>query len=643
MQQCPDSLLGDEHALLALAGVAAWKYFFDGQFDFSPAMYDMFELEPGCTGQDVLARYHPDDRNYVTRGIAKTFATKGTLSSHYRIQLPSGNIRQILSRATYKNGEKGPEVVGVNIDVTSHFNEMKIDFEEVRRFKFISENARDLIFRYTSDGVFTFVSPAVKPILGYEPEELVGRSVFDFIDPTAHPKASQALNSIIMSKGSSGPTEVLSIRKDGSRVWLEGNPRPAHNVFGELIEWVDVLRDISERKDAERALVKALAEADAAAEAKSQFLANMSHELRTPLTSIIGFSDLLSREEMLPEHSRDFVNKISRASRTLLNVVNDVLDLSKLESGALELDFTSFNPVRLIEDAISLLAPQAESKGLDIQFQVEPPLCGVAQSWLHGDDMRINQVLLNLLSNAIKFTDNGTIAVNVSAQPRGASRMLLTISVADSGVGMSADQLAKLFDRFSQADGSISRRYGGTGLGLAISRRLMELMGGSISVESEPGRGSCFTVEVELDVSEPVEEAARESAVQLDRSINILLAEDHPANRELLGALLKDSGVKLSFATNGAEALSMMSEGENDFDLVLMDIQMPVMDGVSATKAIRQLKGRGATVPIIALSANVLPGQIRQYEQDDFSGHVGKPINVGVLFAAISNALHVTT
>ncbi|MFN7263922.1 MAG: response regulator, partial [Phenylobacterium sp.] len=176
--------------------------------------------------------------------------------------------------------------------------------------------------------------------------------------------------------------------------------------------------------------------------------------------------------------------------------------------------------------------------------------------------------------------------------------------------------------------------------GLAISRRLMELMGGSISVESEPGRGSCFTVKLELDVSDPVEEVAREASVELDRSINILLAEDHPANRELVAAFLKDSGVKLSFATNGAEALAMVSR--NDYDLVLMDIQMPVMDGVSATKAIRQLQGRGATLPIIALSANVLPGQIRQYEQDGFTGHVGKPINVGALFAAISSALHVT-
>ncbi len=640
MQQCPESLMGDEHALLGLAGVAAWKYFIDGRFDFSHAMYEMFELEPGCTSHDVVARYHPDDRNYVTRSLTRAFATKSPVSTHYRILLPSGEIRQVLSRALSRTGKDGLEIVGVNIDVTSHLNEMKVDLEEVRRFKFISENTRDLIIRYSSDGTFRFVSPAAKSMLGYDPEDLVGTSIFDLIDRTEHPRAAEALNRIIMSKGSPGPVEVLIKRKDGSRVWLEGNLRPAHNVFGELIEWVDVLRDVSERKDAERALVRALAEADAAAEAKSQFLANMSHELRTPLTSIIGFSDLLARENTLSSESRDFVSKISRASRTLLNVVNDVLDLSKLENGALELDLTSFNVARIVDDAIALLAPQAESKGLVIRSSFEPPACADAPVWLYGDDMRINQVLLNLLSNAVKFTDNGTINVNVSVQPRASGRTLLMISVIDSGVGMSEVQLAKLFDRFSQADGSISRRYGGTGLGLAISRRLMELMGGSISVESEPGRGSCFTVKLELDVSDPVEEVAREASVELDRSINILLAEDHPANRELVAAFLKDSGVKLSFATNGAEALAMVSR--HDYDLVLMDIQMPVMDGVSATKAIRRLKGRGATLPIIALSANVLPGQIRQYEQDGFTGHVGKPINVGALFAAISSALHVT-
>lgn len=640
MNQCPESLLGDEHALMELAGVAAWKFYIDGRFDFSRAMYEMFELEPGCTGQDVVARYHPDDRNYVTRIISKSLTTKVPVSSHYRILLPSGEIRQILSRIISRIGQAGPEILGVNIDVTSQLNEMKVDLDEVRKFKFISENTRDLIIRYSSDGTLRFVSPAAKSMLGYEPEDLVGTSIFDIIDRTEHPRAAEALNKIITSKGSPGPTEVLVKRKDGSRVWLEGNLRPAHNVFGELIEWVDVLRDVSERKDAESALVRALAEADAAAEAKSQFLANMSHELRTPLTSIIGFSDLLARGDTSPSDIRDYVSKISRASRTLLNVVNDILDLSKLENGALELDLTSFNVVRIVEDAIALLAPQAESKGLVIQSRFESPACGDAPVWLYGDDMRINQVLLNLLSNAVKFTDSGTITVNVSVQTRPGGRMLLLISVVDSGVGISEVQLAKLFDRFSQADGSISRRYGGTGLGLAISRRLMELMGGSISVESEPGRGSCFTVELELDLSEPVEEAAREESVELDRPINILLAEDHPANRELVAAFLKNSGVNLSFATNGAEALAMVSQ--SDYDLVLMDIQMPVMDGVSATKAIRRLQGRCATLPIIALSANVLPGQIRQYEQDGFSGHVGKPINVGALFAAISSALHVT-
>lgn len=639
MRQCPESLIGYEHALLELSGVAAWKFFADGQFDFSPAMYDMFELEPGCTPSEIVSRYHPDDRNYVTRNLAKAFVTGGPVSIHYRILLPSGEIRQVLSRAISQESNGIKTVIGFNLDVTTQLNEMKVDLDEVRKFKFISENTRDLIIRYSSDGIFRFVSPASRTMLGYEPEELIGTSIFDIIDSAAHPRAAETLSKIIQSKGYPGPTEVLVVRKDGSRVWLEGNLRPAHTVFGDLIEWVDVLRDVTERKDAERALVKALAEADAAAEAKSQFLANMSHELRTPLTSIIGFSDLLSNDQDISSVSRDYISKISRASRTLLNVVNDVLDLSKLENGALELDFTSFNPVRLVEDAIALLAHQAESKNLEIRFNREPPTCDSSACWLHGDDMRINQVLLNLLSNAIKFTENGGVSVSLSTQPSGEGRMLLTISVADSGVGMSADQLAKLFDRFSQADGSISRRYGGTGLGLAISRRLMELMGGSISVESEMGRGSCFTVKVELDMSEPVEESTRESSVNLASSINILLAEDHPANRELVGALLKDSGVKLSFATNGAEALAMVSQ--NDYDLVLMDIQMPVMDGVSATKAIRRLPGRGATIPIIALSANVLPGQIRQYEQDGFSGHVGKPINVGALFDAISSALHV--
>jgi PAS domain S-box-containing protein len=630
-------MLGEENFLLQLSGVAAWKYFADGRFDWSPAMYQMFQLEPGCTPSEVVSRYHPDDRNHVTRSLAKAFISDEPLSTYYRILLPNGDIRQIHSRVVSRLGDKGPEVVGVNIDVTSHWNDMKLDVNELRRFKFIAENTKDLIIRYSSDGLFTFVSPAVKSILGYDPDELIGKPIISLIDSEAHPRASRMLENITISKRTPGPTEVLTIRKDGSRIWLEGNPRPAHNVFGDLIEWVDVLRDVTERKDAERALVKALSEADAAAEAKSQFLANMSHELRTPLTSIIGFSDLIEKEDISSERVKSYTNKISMGSRTLLNVVNDILDLSKLENGALELDLRPFNPERLVEDAIALLVPQAEGKGLVVRGHFRPSLDDGTPDWLFGDDMRINQVLLNLLSNAIKFTDEGTIKVAVAAQRRDPGRALLTIQVADSGLGMSEAQISKLFERFSQADGSISRRYGGTGLGLAISRRLIDLMGGSITVESEVGRGSCFTVTVELDVTEPAEESVRAPAVSLAQPIRILLAEDNPANRELMDALLKDTGVTLSFAADGAEAVEMVTR--EAFDLVLMDIQMPVMDGVSATQAIRRLSGRAASIPIIALSANVLPGQVQQYAEQGFSGHVGKPINVGALFAAISGAL----
>ena len=637
MQYYPSSMLGEEDFLLQLSGVAAWRYFADGRFEWSPAMYEMFELEPGCTPSEIVARYHPDDRNHVTRLLAKAFTSKNPVSTYYRILLPNGEIKQIHSRVVCRIQISGPEVIGVNVDVTSQLNDMKIDLEELRRFRFIAENTKDLIIRYSSEGIFTFVSPAVKSMLGYEPDELIGKPILSLIDSKVHPNSSEILNSITVARRSIGPTEVLTIRKDGSRVWLEGNPRPAHNVFGDLIEWVDVLRDITERKDAERALVKALSEADAATEAKSQFLANMSHELRTPLTSIIGFSDLIEKENISIEQIKSYTSKISMGSRTLLNVVNDILDISKLENRALELDLRPFKPDRLVEDAVALLAPQAEKKGLLVQCHFHPSLGDGTPVWLFGDDMRINQVLLNLLSNAIKFTDEGTIKVAVEAQRRDPGRALLTIQVADSGLGMSEAQISKLFDRFSQADGSISRRYGGTGLGLAISRRLIELMGGSITVESEVGRGSCFTVTVELDVTEPAEESVRAQAVDLARPVRILLAEDNPANRELMDALLKDTGVKLSFAANGAEAVEMVT-GEA-FDLVLMDIQMPVMDGVSATQAIRKLSGRAASIPIIALSANVLPGQVQQYAEQGFSGHVGKPINVEALFAAISGAL----
>jgi len=637
--QCPPTLRGEEELLLGLAGVAGWTFQADFSFDWSPAMYALFQLEPGCSAADVVARYHPDDRNHVTKSLSEGFRTGEPMVTRYRIVWPNGELRYVLSKAVRRAGPNGPEIVGVNIDVTSQLREMEVDFEDVRRFKFIASNSRDLIIRYTPSGEITFASPAAKFVLGFDAEELMGLSIFDLLDQETHPDARANLEARNRQGGPQGPREFYTRRKDGACVWLEGNPRPAKNAFGEIIEWVDVLRDVSERKMSQAALVKALADADAATAAKSEFLANMSHELRTPLTSIIGFANMIGQEQPLAPIDQRRVDHIVRASRTLLSVVNDVLDLSKLEEGALDLDAAPFDLVRLVSDAVELLQPRAAEKNLLLQMRSTFRDSGPV--WVIGDDLRLTQVLLNLLSNAVKFTDRGAVSVSLGGVSVSQDRLQVEIAVEDSGIGVAPDKMASLFERFTQADGSITRRFGGSGLGLSICYRLMALMGGTLSATSELGFGSRFVISVALPISQETSQATPphehlETNALADR-VRILLAEDNPANQELIRALLAPTGVEMTTVENGAQALAIVQA--QTFDLVLMDIQMPVLDGVSATQAIRRLDGAVARVPIIALSANVLQREVRQYEEAGFTGHVGKPIDPQRLLAAIVGAL----
>jgi PAS domain S-box-containing protein len=638
MLQCPSTLRGEEELLLSLAGVAGWTFHADFSFDWSPAMYELFQLDPGCSSADVVARYHPDDRNHVTKSLAETFRTGETTVTRYRIVWPSGEMRHVLSKAVRRIGPNGPEIVGVNIDVTAQLNEMEIDFEDVRRFKFIASNSRDLIIRYRPDGEITFASPASKIVLGFEAEELTGLSIFDLLDKEIHPNARAVLDARNRQEGPQGPQEFRALRRDGEGVWLEGNPRPAKNAFGEIIEWVDVLRDVSERKITQAALVKALEDADAAMAAKSEFLANMSHELRTPLTSVIGFANMVGQEQPLAAADQRRLQHIIRASRTLLCVVNDVLDLSKLDEGALDINAAPFDLVRLVNDAVELLQPEAAEK--NIKLKIQSTFGDGAQVWLLGDDLRLTQVLLNLLSNAVKFTDTGEVSVVMNGFSGAQGKLQVEIAVEDSGIGIAQDNIARLFERFTQADSSITRRFGGSGLGLSISYRLMQLMRGTLSATSQLGVGSRFLVSVELPVSqEPGQMAQTQQHVEPDDfgdPVQILLAEDNSANQELIRALLAPTGAKVTTVENGAQALAMVQSQR--FDLVLMDIQMPVLDGVSATRAIRCLDGAVARVPIIALSANVLQREVRQYEEAGFTGHVGKPIDPQRLLCAIVSA-----
>ncbi|MBI1197103.1 MAG: response regulator [Phenylobacterium sp.] len=368
--------------------------------------------------------------------------------------------------------------------------------------------------------------------------------------------------------------------------------------------------------------------ANAASEAKTDFLATMSHEIRTPLNSIIGFAQVLERGD-LPEAARDQVGVIRRSGAALLTVVNDILDFSKVEAGRLELDPKPVDLQQVCRDALAIVTETAERKGLSLNMTVAGEL---APAYV-CDDHRLCQVLLNFLNNAVKFTDTGGVTLALSAAPAGDGADRLRIAVVDTGVGIAPEAQPVLFDRFRQVDSSISRTYGGTGLGLAIAKGLVEAMGGRVGVASTPGEGSTFWMDVELERTEPVSSATSDEANGGELCAHILLVDDHPVNRELGVTLLGLLGCTADVACDGHEAVEAVRMGR--YDLILMDVHMPGMDGLSATRAIRALKGPAALTPIVAMSADVLPEQIARMRAAGMVDSVEKPIDVEDLHACL--------
>jgi PAS domain S-box-containing protein len=496
-------------------------------------------------------------------------------------------------------------------------------------YRLLADNQTEIISLWSgSGGARLYASPSAERAFGFTIDELM--SLPD--SANAHPDDLPIIRELIGSLKPGGAVRSAEYRlmhRDGTALWVEGAFRRLDDGEGTLLSST---RIITERRRLQEELVAALEEAQAAARVKADFLANMTHELRTPLNAIVGFSGLLKESETL--HPRDArpVELIHDASQTLLGVVNDVLDFSRLEAGAVEFDAHPFDPAALAENAAVLLSGQAHAKGLSMSVDISGP-----RDILLGDGARLRQVLLNFLSNAVKFTTRGEIVIAVR-QSEEDGRRRLRIAVADSGIGVPEAQRDSIFDRFTQSDASVSRKFGGTGLGLAISKRIVEGLGGTIGVDSVTGHGSTFWFEVTFPLANAQQATAATDAPhgsELAPALRLLLVDDNAVNRELVCALLSPFDIVIDTAADGVEAVEMA--GRFSYDLILMDVQMPNMDGLAATRRIRAEAGPGLRrIPIVAMTANVLDEQVQRCLDAGMDDHLGKPIETARLIEAIN-------
>ncbi|MCA9152182.1 MAG: response regulator, partial [Planctomycetales bacterium] len=428
--------------------------------------------------------------------------------------------------------------------------------------------------------------------------------------------------------------EWTYLHRDGSAKRVSLAVTCLRDANGKIIGYLGVATDITRQKQYEHELQLAKDNAEAANLSKSRFLANMSHELRTPMTAILGYSDvLLDRCQDLD--NREYLQVVRRNGEHLLRIINDVLDLSKIEAGRMEMEELPVCPRALIDDVCNAMRVRAEGKGIRLQCEYAGPL----PYRIHLDPTRLRQIVINLIGNAIKFTDVGQVTVQTTFEVIEGQPSLLHVSVTDTGIGMRPEQLETLFHPFAQADASTTRRYGGTGLGLSISRRLAQQMGGDIAVTSEPGQGSAFVVSVIVrgetradDVPDGKRHGTDEhrysisstgdALVRLDER-HILLVEDGPDNQRLIAFLLRKAGAEVQIVGNGLEAVEYMRQHPDSVDIILMDMQMPVLDGYEAT---RQLRDEGFTLPIVALTAHAMNGDRERCIDAGCDDYAVKPI-----------------
>ena len=480
-----------------------------------------------------------------------------------------------------------------------------------------------------------YANPAFYRITGYAEEEVIGRNCRFLQGPGTNPRHIKALREAI-ENGKAINVEIVNHRKDGSRFVNELHLSPIFGDDGEVRYIFGIQHDVSAREQFARDAERARRAAERANAEKSDFLAFMSHEIRTPMNGVMGTISLLL-DTTLDAEQHAYAETARRCGELLLATVNEMLDLSRIEAGHLAIEEEAFDLAAPVAEVLDLLAPAVAEKGIRLSASIDPLL----PARVIGDARRLRQVLLNLADNAVKFTAIGGVGIRVErAEAQGQVRFV----VADTGIGMPPEVQARLFGRFAQGGPETARRYGGSGLGLMICKRLVGLMGGRIVLASAPGKGSTFSFEIPL---RPIAESGRPPSTLLPKPAlakplpgargRILIAEDGEANQLVAAAILRKAGYAVDLARDGEEALGAARTAA--YDLVLMDVRMPRMDGLAATAAIRALEGPAGRVPIIAMTAAVMPNEVARCLEAGMDGHVAKPMDLTALLAAVSDTL----
>lgn len=602
-----------------------------GQPLLAAATRRMAAARADATAMSFSPRYH---RNLAQAYVPVPGTTLGVITRQDQAEAFAGadRLTRLLRVGAAVSGLLGLGLVLV-VAVLLRRERRRVEDRDAQ-IRHLVAGSPDVIARFDADGTCVYVSPAVEALTGYTVQERLGRDGAELVHPDDQGAflAAQAL----LATQDTAAVVYRSRHRDGHWSWFEtittverraDRTVGAHNV---------VTRDVTARREGEllreQAAVdaaRARDEALAASRAKTAILANTSHEVRTPLVGVLGLTELLLASELTPQQ-RDWAGTVQQSGRQLLGVLDDVLDLAKIEAGKVVLEDAPFDVVQLVRHAVAAARPAAATAGLELRLD-EP----TRSHWVRGDARRTGQVVANLVGNDVKFTPTGSVVVTVSW-----ATDLLTVVVADTGVGIAADRLGSLFQPFEQADTSTTRRFGGTGLGLSVSRQLAGLLGGTLTVESREGVGSTFTVSL------PLPEVASAPAVPSDElaplpgsGLRVLLAEDNTVNQKVGAAMLTRLGYDVSVVGDGNAAVEAVQAHPGGFVAVLMDCQMPVLDGYGATAAIRLLPGAAARVPILALTASAMVEERVRGLSVGMDGYLTKPISLPDLSAALARVV----